>query len=283
MLTVAIYPFYLQLVHHLRGFLGDNFTETIGFTILLTWTHVNTYVVWNGFFGVCDYFGYLQEYKLGRRPYMIPKRSLIIRTIIEAVVGQLVLGPLILYFSHPYLVGRGLKALEAPLPSALDLFMTYTFAGIFNGFFFYWAHRSFHSQFLYARFHKQHHEYTGAIGICAEYADPLEQILANIGPSIGGVLFFGCKHPLVVFVWLACRLQQTYEAHSGYCFEGTILDYLGLSHAADAAHHDYHHSVNRGNFGASWMDWICGTEDGYFADGGHNGYVAKKKLMEKKE
>ena len=55
------------------------------------------------------------------------------------------------------------------------------------------------------------------------------------------------------YSWQAARLQQTYEAHSGYCFEGTVWDYLGLSHASDAAHHDYHHSVNRGNFGSSWM------------------------------
>lgn len=41
---------------------------------------------------------------------------------------------------------------------------------------FYWTHRLLHSKSLYARFHKQHHEYTGTISFAAEYAHPLEAI-----------------------------------------------------------------------------------------------------------
>lgn len=81
------------------------------------------------------------------------------------------------------------------------------------------------------------------------------------------------------------RLQQTYEAHSGYCFKDTFFDRIGLAHASNASHHDYHHSVNTGNFDPEWMDWICGTQDGFAAGGMHEGYVAKKNigLMMKKE
>merc|ERR1711918_8064 len=98
--------------------------------------------------------------------------------------------------------------------------------------------RIFHSKALYKRFHKQHHEFSGTVGFAAEYADPVEVVVSNQIPTVGGVLFFGC-HPLCVWLWIALRLQQTYEAHSGYYFTGP-LDWFGLSHAESAAHHDHH-------------------------------------------
>lgn len=52
---------------------------------------------------------------------------------------------------------------------------------------------------------------------------------------------------------------------------------LWLSHADEAIHHDYHHTVNTGNFGTEYMDWLFGTEDGFMASGGVEGYLAKKK------
>ena len=35
-------------------------------------------------------------------------------------------------------------------------------------------------------------------------------------------MFFGA-HPLVFWVWVLYRLEQTYEGHSGFCFHGTFL------------------------------------------------------------
>lgn len=47
----------------------------------------------------------------------------------------------------------------------------------------------------------QHHEFAGTIGIAAEYANPVEQIFANMLPTLGGVIFFP-THPLCAGVWL---------------------------------------------------------------------------------
>ncbi len=85
------------------------------------------------------------------------------------------------------------------------------------------------------------------------------------------------------FVTQFLRLQQTYETHSGYCFKGTFLDKIGLAHANQGAHHDYHHTVNFGNFGTEWMDWICGTQDGFVAGGMHDGYIEKRLPNYKKK
>jgi sterol desaturase/sphingolipid hydroxylase (fatty acid hydroxylase superfamily) len=63
------------------------------------------------------------------------------------------------------------------------------------------------------------------------------------------------SHPLVFYVWVAMRLLQTYEVHSG------VL--LPWSQGEATAWHDYHHSHNRGCFGAMYLDYLCGTCDHY--------------------
>ena len=56
-------------------------------------------------------------------------------------------------------------------------------------------------------------------------------VVANIFPTFYGVIFFGCKHPWVIVCWVSMRLQETYLAHSGYCFVNTWFDFFGLAHA----------------------------------------------------
>jgi sterol desaturase/sphingolipid hydroxylase (fatty acid hydroxylase superfamily) len=44
-----------------------------------------------------------------------------------------------------------------------------------------------------------------------------------------------------------------------------------------AAFHDYHHTVNKGNFGYLITDWLFGTMDDYVQMGMADGYLAKMK------
>ncbi len=164
-----------------------------------------------------------------------------------------------------------MQDLSAPLPSPMLLLKGLVLSHMFNEYGFYFTHRLLHHPAFYARFHKQHHEYKGTVGIAAEYANPVEVLLSNIIPSIGGAILFG-GHPLVVIVWLGLRLQQTYETHSGYYFRYTLLDYLGLSHAVGSAHHDWHHADNRGCYGSELLDWVFGTMDSYVEKGGYHRY-----------
>merc|ERR1712224_449646 len=105
----------------------------------------------------------------------------------------------------------GMPEVAAPLPTRHSIAMSMVIAHLFNDWGFYFAHRAFHHPWLYARFHKQHHTFQGTTGIAAEFASPVESILANQGPTMGGMLLFG-RHPVLVIVWLLLRLQQTYEA-----------------------------------------------------------------------
>jgi len=153
-------------------------------------------------------------------------------------------------------------------------------AFFFNDIGFYLTHRALHAHpFIYKHIHKQHHEYSGSIGLAAEYANPVESLISNIIPSLGGVILFGCHHPICVAIWLALRLQQTYFAHSGYCFRGTIIDFIGLGHSVGAAFHDHHHATNQGNYGSFFTDWCGNSMDAWLASGGLEGYLAKKKKI----
>jgi len=115
------------------------------------------------------------------------------------------------------------------------------------------------------------------MGIAAEYANPIESLVSNIFPSVGGVIFFGCHHPICFLVWLTLRLQQTFFVHSGYCFKDTLIDFVGLGHSEGAIFHDHHHTSNRGNFGNFFWDYMCGTMDHFLAGGGYDGYLKKSE------
>jgi sterol desaturase/sphingolipid hydroxylase (fatty acid hydroxylase superfamily) len=208
---------------------------------------------------------------------MTPSKELMTKCLSEAFVSQLIINPIATYFAYSYFFRNGiLLAMNAPLPAVHDLALIFLAGHMCNDIGFYWAHRIFHSKLLYATFHKQHHQFNGTVGIAAEYANPVEQILANMIPSLIGVILVG-GHPFCLCLWLALRLKQTYEAHSGYCFRGTLYDKLGLSGCEQAIHHDYHHTVNTGNFGVEWMDWLFGTQDGFVAQGMFLGYINKKQ------
>jgi methylsterol monooxygenase len=243
-----------------------------------TIVHASLYVGMNGFFLLCDVKGWLQQYKLDRTPAMGPSWSLLARTFAEAAVGQLITGPVtIWYVAYPLFKRFGSPAMDAPLPGFATLAAFFLLADVCNGWLFYWSHRAVHSKLLYRRVHKQHHEYKGTVGFAAEFAHPVEQVLSNQGPTIFACLVFGA-HFAVWLVWLAVRLEQTYETHSGYCFYGTWLWRIGLTNAEGCAYHDYHHTGNRGNFGGpAYLDHLFGTMDAWVEMGGVEGYVARAR------
>jgi methylsterol monooxygenase len=259
--------------------------DRVYFAIAISLVHTVMYVTNNFFWQFLDSYGYLQQYKLERKPYMIAKPTLVRKMAIEATIGQLITGPITAYFLYPVFLWFGMPTLDTPLPPFLTIVKQLCLGHLFNDVGFYFTHRLFHTKQLYKMFHKQHHEFAGTIGFAAEYANPVETIVSNQIPTVGGMLFFGA-HPMLLLLWIALRLQQTYEAHSGYCFDGTWLDKLGISHGESAAHHDHHHTVNAGNFGGMYTDWLFGTMDNFVSMGGKRGYIDMKKgkgFVKKKE
>ena len=126
----------------------------------------------------------------------------------------------------------------------------------------YWIHRSFHHPSLY-RFHKQHHEYKSPIPISSEYYSIAEEVGTGFIPTLSGPLLLGrSMHMGVLLLWVAFRVCESADAHSGYDLPFPLsvfsLPYIGRP----ADRHYFHHSVNVGNFGAffCFWDWLCGTD-----------------------
>jgi methylsterol monooxygenase len=148
---------------------------------------------------------------------------------------------------------------DAPLPDWLTSFKHFMMATLTNEIGFYTAHRIFHEVPGLYRFHKQHHRYIGTIAIAAEFATPPEELIANFLPSFGYCLYAGVPNPILL-VWMLQRLFETYESHSGYCFKGSILSRVGLLNAHRAEFHDFHHTVNKGNYGTHlFLDHLLQT------------------------
>ncbi|KPI87004.1 hypothetical protein ABL78_3916 [Leptomonas seymouri] len=244
------------------------------------------------------------KHRLPRQPQQLPTPALVRRTIIQAMVEQYIVIPILLLITLTYTHACDLRS---PPPettiagfspqnvseywqgrylgrmcwSFFILMQHFLLANVVNEVGFYTAHGVLHSSpTLYRAFHKKHHTYIGTIGIAAEYASPLEEVVTNAIPTIAyfAVMFFAFTRsaaaestfvtaarawPLFM-TWMWARLCETYETHSGYCFADTLLGKVGLTHGHRARFHDFHHTYNVSNYGSGlFMDAILNTMDPY--------------------
>ncbi|KAL3457540.1 hypothetical protein BJX64DRAFT_293030 [Aspergillus heterothallicus] len=114
---------------------------------------------------------------------------------------------------------------------------------------FYYVHRALHHPSIYVYIHKMHHKYITPVAFAAEYAHPVEHLLANVLP-ITLPLYLKGAHFVSIMLFATFELWEAAADHSGY-------DFLKLP---PAELHDLHHEKFRVNYGTiGLMDCIHGT------------------------
>uniref|UniRef100_A0A0G4HDL2 Fatty acid hydroxylase domain-containing protein n=1 Tax=Chromera velia CCMP2878 TaxID=1169474 RepID=A0A0G4HDL2_9ALVE len=242
------------------------------FMVSITLLHALFSLVLSPFFMLCDHLGWFSAYKLHRSERMRPTRGLMVEALVEAVLGTLVITPFAAWALYPTFVKFGGEVMPVVRPPFVQSWVDFCLSELTNQFLFYWFHRIFHHRSLYKAIHKKHHRFVGTVAPASEFAHPLEAIFANTLPVILYSVVRGV-HLCVFLVWLFWRVEETYEAHSGFCFSDSFLGRLGLLNGRKAVLHDWHHTENRGNYGTGMIfDGLFGTAEPFMKAGGWKAY-----------
>jgi methylsterol monooxygenase/4-alpha-methyl-delta7-sterol-4alpha-methyl oxidase len=135
---------------------------------------------------------------------------------------------------------------------------------IIEDFLFHSVHRLMHSKYLYARFHKIHHQYNSSIGLASEYSHPLDFALGVLIPTGTGARILGKRFHYFTFILFAImRSAEGVDGHTGYEFPWSPFRLLPFS--ASTKYHDFHHTHNVGNYSSFFIVWdiLFGTNKAY--------------------
>jgi sterol desaturase/sphingolipid hydroxylase (fatty acid hydroxylase superfamily) len=228
----------------------------------MVWASITgTFFITNVFFSFLDTMPSMRKYKI--QPNKTPDKAQLRRCLLEAFVSQLFVRPFAIWCLYPVFARHGVIG-GRELPNLLTCLLHFLVMLVVNDTGFYWAHRLLHAvPFLYKHIHKKHHTFITPIGFSAEYSHPIEGLVANGLPTVGGALIMG-SHLYLFVAWLVFRMIETVDAHSGYELPFSPFHML-RSIQGGADRHDFHHSHNTGCYGAlfTFWDWVCGTNSAY--------------------
>lgn len=245
-----------------QGFLAtycQGVDDRIVFTVGLYLMNIVVFWGLNTILYIFYHFNLFPEKRINKGE--MPPQSLINECLVQVGVSHFLLYPVIAYFLYPIFVHFGMKV-NAPVPPLTVFARDFAVSILLNDTLFYWAHRMLHHPSIYQYVHKKHHRFNMSIGIAAAFAHPVEDLLANLIPTLIGCVIMG-SHVIVLATWLLVRLTETVDAHSGYSFSFSPFHLLPFQGGAER--HDFHHSKNVGCYGAFtiFWDWFCGTDKAF--------------------
>ena len=244
----ALYKHYIES--------NDLFTVTVLISVAV---HMLTVLSFSFIPFLFQFIPYFQKYKIQpSKSYPLLTQIGVAGSVLFAqVVYQ---GPFII-FNYYWFKHFQIPYDYASIPTLFPILWKMVICLVIEDAWHYWAHRALHHPALYKRFHKQHHSFEAPFAIQAEYAHPFETIFTGIGFFIGFALF--CDHLMLMWIWMAVRVAETTDVHSGY--DIPISPFYLLPGYAGARVHDFHHYNFEGNYAPTfvWWDKICGTDNFY--------------------
>jgi len=226
-------------------------------------------------------FPFIDRYKNNDNPWPwkedpVAWRALVKKTLVVMFINTNII-PVIIYVTMDKfgLVMAHTMSVEN-LPDPFTLAQTMFFFMLVEDFFFYLTHRMLHHPRIYPHIHKMHHTHNTTVGIAAMYSHPIEFIISNMFPTSMGPLILGPNvHILSIFAWYIIRFGESLDGHSGYDFSWS--PYRLIPFSGSAQYHDFHHSVNIGNYGSFFCIWdtVFGTNKAF------NDYLKETDSIEK--
>jgi sterol desaturase/sphingolipid hydroxylase (fatty acid hydroxylase superfamily) len=255
MATEVTFDWWQQFLATRCQGIDERIVFTLGMYLL------NIVVFWglNAILYVFYRFNLFPEHRINKGE--MPSQELTNECLLHLFFNHFLIYPVIAYFMYPIFVQFGME-INAPVPPITVFLRDFLVSIALNDTLFYWAHRALHHPSIYQYIHKKHHRFNMSIGIASAFAHPVEDVLANLIPTLIGCLLMG-SHVIVLWTWLYIRLMETIDAHSGYSFSFSPFHLLPFQGGADR--HDFHHSKNVGCYGSFtiFWDWICGTDKAF--------------------
>jgi len=216
------------------------------FALILGALHTTTFLAVWGFFSILFHRGIGKRFQVANGSAADAKLSK--RSRLELITGHLIF-PLLMYFVvYPLWVLRGGDADAAPDAPVMIALHILAFI-LIQDTIFYWSHRTLHRPWFYKRIHVRHHYFRYVRVPVAEFAHPVENALNFVAFFAGPILLGSPLSTLAIFV--AIRIAETTEAHSGYAFSPI------------ASRHSFHHLYAAkgcyGSFISPW-DMLLGTD-----------------------
>lgn len=217
---------------------------------------VFTAVVWGvhevAFFATWGVFGLLFRWGVAPRFQVAggkaPSDALHRRAIVEVLRGHVLLLVVTAYVLYPAWSAMG-GGVDAGWPGLFEIAWQLVAFILLQDTIFYWSHRVLHRPRLFKAIHGKHHTLRHVRGHSSEYAHPVETIANLVAFMLPPILLQA--HLLTFGIWVALRVWETVEAHSGYAFTP-----LASRHAF---HHLYAAKGCLGSFFGLW-DRVMGTD-----------------------
>ncbi|CAF3303877.1 unnamed protein product [Rotaria socialis] len=238
-------------------------SEWLTFTVFIYVTFELVFWSYNLFLVYIEYHDIpmFEKYRIQKRkPKLRFQPEIILEIRNETIKHQLSL-IFTLSLIYPLLNLNGHVSVRSPIPPLLTILWQIIACLLTEDFIFYWTHYLFHTRLLYKYIHKQHHIFKQPTGFVSVLAHPLESIFQNqLGVWLAPFLIKD-KHIFTLCLWIAIRVYQTINAHSGYDLPYISPQYYFPWLLSGTLQHDYHHQHSKMNYGSLLTIWdrLMGT------------------------